>query len=152
MPRPMIYSHGQENAMVRANTALTLIVGVALGLLIWKNAPAEWSITQIVGLCLMVAGFILWTVARFQLGKSLTVTAQARQLVARGLYAKIRNPIYVFGSIVILGLILALGRPVGLLVFVVLIPLQIWRGRKESQVLEAKFGEEYRAYRAGTWF
>jgi protein-S-isoprenylcysteine O-methyltransferase Ste14 len=93
----------------------------------------------------------LWTTARFQLGKSLTVTAQAKGLVTRGLYAKIRNPIYLFGSTVIIGLIIALGRPVWLLIFVLLIPLQIWRGRKESQVLEAKFGEEYRAYRANTW-
>jgi len=100
----------------------------------------------------MAAGFVLWTVAPFQLGKSLTVTAQAKQLVTRGLYSKLRNPIYVFGSCVIAGLILLLGRPVWLLVFVGLIPLQIWRGRKEAQVLEAKFGEEYRKYRAATWF
>ena len=37
-------------------------------------------------------------------------------------------------------------------VFVLLIPLQLWRARKESAVLEAAFGDEYRAYRAGTWF
>jgi protein-S-isoprenylcysteine O-methyltransferase Ste14 len=30
--------------------------------------------------------------------------------------------------------------------------MQIMRARKESQVLEAKFGDEYRAYRAQTWF
>ena len=36
--------------------------------------------------------------------------------------------------------------------FVVLIPLQIWRAGKESAVLEAAFGDEYRKYKAGTWF
>jgi protein-S-isoprenylcysteine O-methyltransferase Ste14 len=97
-------------------------------------------------------GFFLWTTARFQLGRSLTVTAQAKQLVTRGLYSKLRNPIYVFGSCVIAGLILVLGRPVWLLAFLIVIPLQIWRARKESAVLEAAFGEEYRRYRAGTWF
>ena len=56
-----------------------------------------------------------------------------------------------------IGLILVVGGSSGrivvwLLVFVVLIPLQIWRARKESGVLEAAFGEQYRKYRAGTWF
>ncbi len=104
------------------------------------------------GLCLMVVGFVLWTVARFQLGSSFTATAQARQLVTRGLYSKIRNPIYIFGSCVIAGAILLLGRPIWLLIFALIIPLQLWRARRESQVLEAKFGDEYRRYRAGTWF
>lgn len=33
-----------------------------------------------------------------------------------------------------------------------LIPLQIYRVRKEEQVLAAKFGDEYQAYKARTWF
>jgi len=99
----------------------------------------------------MVIGFVLWTMARFQLGKSLAVTAQAKQLVTRGLYSKIRNPIYLFGSCPIAGAIFVLTRPVGLLVFLVIIPLQLWGARKEALVLEARFGEEYRKYRAGTW-
>jgi protein-S-isoprenylcysteine O-methyltransferase Ste14 len=105
-----------------------------------------------VGLCLTIAGFVLWSVARFQLGSSLTVTAQAKQLVSRGLYSRIRNPIYVFCSLCVIGYIFLLARPMWLLTFVVLFPLQIWRARKEAQVLEAKFGEQYRTYRAGTWF
>ena len=104
------------------------------------------------GLLLLIVGFILWTVARFQLGASFTVKAEARQLVTRGLYSKIRNPIYVFGSMVMAGGILVFGKPVWLLIFVLVIPLQIWRAGKESAVLEAAFGEEYRKYRAGTWF
>ena len=90
--------------------------------------------------------------ARFQLGGSFTVKAEARQLVTRGLYSKIRNPIYVFGSMVMAGWILVFGKPVWLLIFLLVIPLQIWRTRKESAVLESAFGEEYRKYRAGTWF
>ena len=43
-------------------------------------------------------------------------------------------------------------RPVWLLLFLLVIPLQVWRSRKESSVLEAKFGDEYRKYRASTWF
>jgi len=138
--------------MIVPNILLTLIVGAVLSYLVWKNPPPAWTALHIIGLCLLAAGFVLWTVARFQLGESLTITAQARQLVTRGLYSKIRNPIYFFGSWVIAGLILALTRPVWLLIFVVVIPLQLWRAGKEAEVLEAKFGDEYRKYRAGTWF
>lgn len=138
--------------MVKANIVLTLIVGTALGLMAWRYPPGAWTAMQAAGLCLIIAGFILWTTARFQLGSSLTVTARAKQLVNRGLYSKFRNPIYLFGSCTIAGLILLLGRPLWLLIFAAVIPLQVWRGRKEAQVLEAKFGEEYRRYRAATWF
>ncbi len=128
------------------------MVGAVVGLSIWQNAPATWTPMRIAGLCLMIVGFVLWTIARFQLGASFAVTAQARKLVTKGLYSKIRNPIYVFGSFVIAGAILLFGRPVYLLIFVLVIPLQLWRAQKESAVLEAAFGEEYRKYRAGTWF
>ncbi len=134
------------------NVALTLIVGMALAIIALRSLPATWTPVQIVGLFLLVVGFVLWPLARFQLGNSLTVSAQAKQLVTRGLYSKIRNPIYVFGSILIAGLILLLGRPMWLLVFAVIIPLQLWRAGKESQVLETEFGEAYRTYRASTWF
>jgi len=138
--------------MVIRNIALTLIVGAAFAWLTLKRLPAVWTTMQTVGLCLMVLGFVLWTLARFQLGNSLTVSAQAKELVTAGLYSRIRNPIYVFGSTLIAGLILVLGRPVWLLIFAAIIPLQLWRARKESYVLETKFGEEYRKYRAATWF
>lgn len=65
---------------------------------------------------------------------------------------EIRNPIYVFGSLVIAEMILVIGKAMWLLIFVVIIPLQIQRARKGQAVLEAAFGEEYRKYRAGTWF
>ena len=141
-----------EQMKVRINIALTLIVGLALGLFAYKNLPAKWTPLQTIGLLLMAVGFILWTLARFQLGNSLTVSAQAKQLVTHGLYSRVRNPIYVFGSTLIAGLILLMGRPVWLLVFAVIIPLQLWRAGKESQVLETEFGEAYRTYRASTWF
>jgi len=38
------------------------------------------------------------------------------------------------------------------LIWVPLIPLQVFRVRKEEQVLEAKFGDVYRDYRRRTCF
>lgn len=149
---PDLLSFAGTTAMVGKHSALTLIVGGGVGYAIWKNLSANLTLMQITGLILLVVGFVLWTVARFQLGTAFTVSPQARQLVSAGIYSRIRNPIYIFGSCVIAGVILFLGHPLGLLIFVGLIPLQIWRARKEASVLEAKFGEQYRAYRASTWF
>lgn len=138
--------------MIGKHIALTLAPAAAFAFVMWKLRPAVWTPLQTVGLCLFAVGFVLWTVARFQLGASFSVTAQARRLVTHGIYSKIRNPIYAFGSFIIAGVLLLIGRPRWLLIFVVLIPVQIWRARKESAVLEGKFGDEYRAYRASTWF
>jgi protein-S-isoprenylcysteine O-methyltransferase Ste14 len=128
-----------------------MVGGAVLGLF-WKHPPETWTAIRMIGVALIAVGFVFWTIARFQLGASFAVQAEARQLVTRGLYSKIRNPIYLFGSMVVAGGILAFGKPVWLLVFVLLIPLQLWRAQKESAVLEAAFGDEYRKYLAGTWF
>lgn len=80
------------------------------------------------------------------------MTPQARQLVTRGLYSKIRNPIYFFGEIMIAGFFIAIHKPILLLVLAIATPIQIVRARKESKVLEEKFGDEYRQYKQRTWF
>jgi protein-S-isoprenylcysteine O-methyltransferase Ste14 len=49
-------------------------------------------------------------------------------------------------------LILYVKKPRLLLLLMILVPLQIFRARQESRVLEEKSGEEYRRYKAATWF
>ncbi len=104
------------------------------------------------GLSLALVSFALWMTARIQLGRSFSIKPKATALVTRGIYSKIRNPIYVFSATWVIGLVLALGKPSWLLLVLVLIPVQIARARKEARVLEANFGEAYRDYRRSTWF
>ena len=100
----------------------------------------------------MVPSLFLWALARLQLGMSFSGEARATALVTHGLYAKIRNPIYVFGGIFIAGLIVFVGFYYLMLVFLIIIPVQYGRFRREEAVLEAAFGDEYRTYRRQTWF
>jgi hypothetical protein len=62
------------------------------------------------------------------------------------------KPIYVFGGLMSVGIFIFVHRPWWLLIGVPLIPLQVFRVRKEGQVLEAKFGDAYRDFKRRTWF
>lgn len=128
------------------------IVMVGMAGLLWEKHQTPLPIHQVIGALIAIPCAGLWLLARLQLGKSFSVTAQARQLVTTGLYAKIRNPIYFFGLCFITGIIVYLGAYWWLLAIPVLVALQFWRAGKESAVLEAKFGDEYRRYRQNTWF
>lgn len=114
--------------------------------------PGPWNTQRIVGSVLLIIGVAFLSLARLQLGRSFSVTAQAKRLVTHGLYSRIRNPIYVSGAVAMAGLFLIIHRPVLWVLFAALVGMQIVRARREAGVLEAKFGDEYRAYRNQTWF
>lgn len=137
---------------MKTNLITLAVVLVALGLGIAEVWHQPWTPMRAAGAVIAVPSLALLILARLQLGGSFAVRAKAQALVTHGLYSRIRNPIYVFGALAIVGIFLFLGVPKYLWVFVVVIPLQIYRVTKEEQVLAAKFGDEYRAYKARTWF
>jgi protein-S-isoprenylcysteine O-methyltransferase Ste14 len=120
--------------------------------LVWYGLSRPLELSETLGLILAIWAFILWATARVQLGSSFSVQPEARALVTRGIYSRIRNPIYVFGAMWIAGLVLVIGKPFWLLILLLLLPMQVVRARRESRVLEEKFGAEYREYRRMTWF
>ena len=126
----------------------------AVAFILWMvfSLPGPWDWQRDVGVALMIVGTAGIVTARYQLGKSFSLTPQAHQLVTRGIYSKIRNPIYVSGGVMLAGFVLVLHRPVLWLVLLALIVMQTLRARREAQVLEAAFGDAYREYRRKTWF
>ena len=126
---------------------------VFAGFLIYRfMLPEPWTPWQIAGVAIALPAFVFFAMARFTLGRAFSVRAKATTLVTSGIYARIRNPIYVFGGLMIAGAIIFMARPLFLLIFVLLIPLQIRRARNEARVLEEKFGDAYREYTRKTWF
>jgi protein-S-isoprenylcysteine O-methyltransferase Ste14 len=132
-------------------TALQILAaGVLFWILATRSTP--WNAQRCIGTALAVVGISLVGLARYQLGKSFTVKAEAHELVTHGLYSKIRNPIYVFGVVMSIGLILVLQMPVLWIAFVAMVMGQAIRARREARVLEMAFGDAYREYRRKTWF
>jgi protein-S-isoprenylcysteine O-methyltransferase Ste14 len=144
---PTLVSDGKITPFFILQFCLVLFAITAITL-----RPGGWNGARFAGLCIAVPAAVLLFTARWQLGKSFSVTPQARELVTSGIYSRIRNPIYVFSAWMLLGVLIALQYRYTFLLLLVLIPIQIVRARKESEILEAKFGEEYRKYREGTWF
>ena len=137
---------------MKLNLGTLAVVALAGVLFVHFAWGQPWTPWHIAGLAIAIPAFVLFVAARIALGRSFSVQARATQLVTTGVYARIRNPIYVFGALTFAGVMIWAHRPWWLLVLVALVPLQIWRTRKEEQVLEAKFGDEYRAYKRKTWF
>lgn len=132
---------------------VTLAIIAVFAVVFFRQASAmPWTPNRTIGLSIAVPALLLLVLARIQLGRAFSVQAKATTLVTSGLYSRIRNPIYVFGALLILGFIIWTGRPILLIVFAILVPVQIYRSSKESKVLEAKFGAEYTEYRRRTWF
>jgi protein-S-isoprenylcysteine O-methyltransferase Ste14 len=137
---------------MKLNLTTLAIVLVGAVLFAVQASRVPWTTAHIVGLSIAGPGLLLLIIARLQLGAAFSVQAKATTLVTTGLYSRIRNPIYVFGALFIAGIIIWTGRPWLLLLFVILIPMQILRSRKEARVLEEKFGPAYVAWKQKTWF
>ena len=114
--------------------------------------PGEWNTLRWVGLIIAILAAVPFFVARYQLGKSFSVTPQARELVTHGIYSKIQNPIYVFSTLFVVGLLLTLQIRRALIFVPVLIAVQLLRAHQEAKVLRDKFGDAYQEYRKKTWF
>jgi len=131
---------------------LPLLAGLwALGF-VFQFGPGPHGLARWLGLLLGFIGLGGVILARYTLGRSFSWVPKASELVTRGIYSRIRNPIYVFGMFAVVGMVLMVGRPRLLVILAVLIPVQIIRARREAAVLEAKFGDTYREYRQRTWF
>lgn len=137
---------------MKLNMITLAVIVIVVILLLFHAHEVRWNAQRIVGGVVAAASFPPFVLARIQLGKSFSIEAKATKLVTTGLYAKIRNPIYFFGGLLIAGVSLFLWTWGPLIVLLVLAPLQKIRSRNEARVLTEAFGEDYLRYRRKTWF
>ena len=137
---------------MKLNYLTLALVGIALIILFSQFWGPPWTVVRIIGLAIAISSFLLFALARIQLGKAFSVQAKATTLVTTGIYSRIRNPIYIFGGLMIAGFILWVNQPWLLLLLAVLSPIQVFRIRREERVLTEKFGSAYLDYKRKTWF
>jgi protein-S-isoprenylcysteine O-methyltransferase Ste14 len=144
LQRVITYRHVSLSA--KLITALPVVMVAA-----WMATQGEgpWTLMRALGLLLILVGLSLLTLARVQIERQ---SRNQSGLFTRGVYSRVRHPIYFFSFVAFAGLFLYLNEPRGI-PFLLLIQLaQLYRARREEQELEALHGDEYRRYKQQTWF
>lgn len=138
--------------------ALPAVVVLTVGLIICARDGLYdgivFSVAEIAGLTLVVAGLTIMLIGQATLKRSYSGTLVVRRdhkLVTHGIYRFTRHPIYL-GAI--LGL--CIGIPLfavslyGFLILSALVPIALNRIRMEEAMLTEEYGEAYRSYRERT--
>jgi protein-S-isoprenylcysteine O-methyltransferase Ste14 len=106
------------------------------------------------GVAAMIAGGLLRRHCRRMLGSSFTgavVVKPEQTVVNRGAYRLVRHPSYTAGAILFVGIGLALGNWIGVVVLAIVVGLVYsYRVHVEERALVAVLGDPYRQYMTRT--
>jgi protein-S-isoprenylcysteine O-methyltransferase Ste14 len=123
--------------------------GERLGIAILPGGAAlRWA-----GVALSAGGLAVRIAAMSQLGprfSPLLAIQHGHTLETRGLYRRIRHPGYLGAALASTGAALAFGSALGLVPVAVFWALLALRAGLEERMLEARFGDEFRAWRSRT--
>jgi protein-S-isoprenylcysteine O-methyltransferase Ste14 len=147
-----------DNAGVIAPPPLLAVAVIVLGLILDWLLPAyvlsvllSMASRVVIGAALIGAGLALVIPANLAFrsaGTRVEPWKPSTALVTDGIFARLRNPMYVGGTLFLSGLAIALASDWMLVMTVVFaIILHFGVVRREERYLEAKFGDAYRNYR-----
>ena len=109
----------------------------------------------VIGVALMVGGFLIRVVAMRTLGEFFTRTLRIREkhrVVSGGIYRHIRHPGYLGTIVFFVGSGIATANAITtLLILTALLPAFVRRMAVEERMLTEQLGEEYKAYQGKTW-
>jgi protein-S-isoprenylcysteine O-methyltransferase Ste14 len=106
-----------------------------------------------IGVCLVLAGFVLfiWALASFGASWRVGIDKQSPgALVTTGIFALSRNPIFVFVDLYFIGTFLLNGAVIFLMAAVLVVVGLHYQILQEERFLKAQYGQAYRDYCAGT--
>ncbi len=108
----------------------------------------------LLGFAMVAAGNALDVWSYAVLFRSVSITAEARELKTTGPYRFIRHPVYLGQMVAQAGvwLVIAQGHWIWWAFYACFVAMQLYRARVEERVLEDSFGEAYRRYRLNTWW
>jgi protein-S-isoprenylcysteine O-methyltransferase Ste14 len=133
---------------VTAHVAAITATWLPLSLPLLRGAlppPGRQALADVLLCCGMA--WAVWSLR--YLDRSLSVLAQAREVVVRGPYRWVRHPLYLGEVVAGLGLALAANSYAALALWIAMCGLQIYRAVREEQVLLQAL-PAYRSYRGST--
>ena len=155
----MVLTEDRDNAGVIAPPPLIALAAVVLGLALDRLLPAyvltvllTWWERVVIAVILLGAGGALAIAALLgfrSAGTHVEPWKPATALVTGGVFAWLRNPMYVALTLFLMALSLALVSDWLLVMTVAFVPvIHFGVVRREERYLEAKFGDAYRQYKA----
>lgn len=134
-------------AVVPVLTPAIAALGERLGLWLLPGGPlSRWA-----GVAIVALGLTIRIMAMSQLGarfSPLLAVQREHSLETTGLYRRIRHPGYLGSFLAALGAVMAFGSGLGLVPLLIFGAMMVQRTRREEALLDARFGENWRAYRA----
>ncbi len=130
---------------------LDLIITILISLFIFAYFRS-FNIHNIIGIILFIIGLIIWLKALFDLGDSFSVKPKSKRLIQRGIYSKLRHPIYYGAILSFIGLSIYSLNLIVTLFTIFLIIKQELRIKQEENILAKKFKKRYIDYKKETWF
>jgi len=154
----------QAGLAVRSLLWVVLVPGVVAGYVPWQyfgfrnTSLHHLGLAQIAGLDVLAAGVVLlaacvWEFARSGRG-TLSPLDPPRELVVRGLYRYVRNPMYLSVTMIVLGeALLARSRPLVVYWTFFFVAANVFVIGYEEPYLRSRFGRSYDDYvaRVGRW-
>lgn len=129
---------------------ISALLGLTLGnllLLLDRSTPSP--ILDVASTSLLLAGNYLCVVVLLHLGRSISIMAEARNLVTSGPYSVVRHPLYLAEQVAIVGIFLQFLSWQAATVLVVHFIFQVRRMLNEERILTATF-PAYSDYAART--
>ncbi|MCD1267132.1 DUF1295 domain-containing protein [Shinella sp. AETb1-6] len=123
-----------------------------------RSFGIDWRLLAAIGAVLFIAGVVLMVAAAGlfrRLGTNTPPSRPTTLIVTTGPYRWTRNPMYLAMALIYASLAIGLDGPIALaLLPLVLIAIQTQVIAREERYLEAKFGDDYRRYKARVrrWF
>ena len=109
------------------------------------------SVFYLLSLSVTLAGCVIWWLGVKTLGDAFSTLPKAKKLVKEGIYSKIRHPIYVGFSLILVGWCYIINSTTYYIAAFTLILILALRAYLEEKRLTEKFGEKYREYKKETW-
>ncbi len=136
-----------------ARDGLSGFWGTIWGLVKQPQNLFMFPVQSIIGLALVMIGFIIMLVGQATLWRNYSSTLVIRedhQLITHGIYRFTRNPIYLGAIIVITGLPVYAASLYGFLTSLALIPIILNRIRLEEKLLTEEYQDAYQKYKETT--